>query len=230
MQSSGKDAGNRSHRAWLAGWAWALLAGWAWALLSGWAWLAGWLGLAGCVQSHSSLIGGLEALLARRRRRHHHHRHHSFFTRPLTINGNSPLSTETLTCKANVFTPRLGPPGFNTRSRSDGVVYWMDGRIGWQAMACHPIDPPAIQCTTPLHLEQQYLQASWKGGSPCTTITGHHAPSSKRGCVRCLGILQSSLLPLASWPLASWFLASWPLQCLASCQLASCQLVWPYPS
>ena len=106
----------------------------------------------------------------------------------------------------------------------------MDGRIGWQAMACHPIDPPAIQCTTPLHLEQQYLQASWKGGSPCTTITGHHAPSSKRGCVRCLGILQSSLLPLASWPLASWFLASWPLQCLASCQLASCQLVWPQAS
>ena len=132
-------------------------------------------------------------MLDRRRRLHHHHRHHSFFTRPLTINGNSPLSTETLTCKANVFTPRLGPPGFNTRSRSDGVLYWMDGRIGWQAMACHPIDPPAIQCTTPLHLEQQYLQASWKGGSPCTTITGHHAPSSKRGCVRCLGILQSSV-------------------------------------
>ena len=59
-------------------------------------------------------------------------------------------------------------------------------------MACHPTDLPAAQCTTPLHLEQQYRQASWKGGSPCTAITGNHAPSSKRGCMQCLGIFQSS--------------------------------------
>ena len=84
------------------------------------------------------------------------------------------------------------PAGLNILSRFNRVVYWMGGRIGWQAMACHPTDLPAAQCTTPLHLEQQYRQASWKGGSPCTAITGNHAPSSKRGCMKCLGIFQSS--------------------------------------